>query len=63
VSGGESWVMSRSQRDTEVIAWLQLRALTLAAAQDVDAFYAQRERTAPGGKDLLVGVSVRSRLH
>ncbi len=32
----------------------QLRALTLAAAQDVDAFYAQRERTAPDGKDLLV---------
>jgi len=25
----------------------QLRELTLAAAQDVDAFYAQRERTAP----------------
>ena len=32
----------------------QLRALTLAAAQDVGAFYAQRERTAPDGKDLLV---------
>ncbi len=32
----------------------QLRALTLAAAQDVDAFYAQRERTVPDGKDLLV---------
>jgi hypothetical protein len=32
----------------------QLRALTLAVAQDVDAFYAQRERTAPDGKDLLV---------
>jgi len=32
----------------------QLRALTLAAAQDVAAFYAQRERTAPDGKDLLV---------
>jgi hypothetical protein len=32
----------------------QLRALTLSAAQDVDAFYAQRERTAPDGKDLLV---------
>lgn len=32
----------------------QLRALTLAAAQDVDAFYAQRERTLPDGKDLLV---------
>ena len=32
----------------------QLRELTLAAAQDVDAFYAQRERTAPDGKDLLV---------
>jgi hypothetical protein len=32
----------------------QLRALTLAAAQDVAAFYAQRERTVPDGKDLLV---------
>ncbi len=32
----------------------QLRALTLAAAQDVDGFYAQRERTAPDGQDLLV---------
>jgi hypothetical protein len=32
----------------------QLRELTLAAAQDVDAFYAQRERTVPDGKDLLV---------
>ncbi|MGZ6725595.1 MAG: ISKra4 family transposase, partial [Solirubrobacteraceae bacterium] len=32
----------------------QLRALTLAAAQDVAAFYAQRERIAPDGKDLLV---------
>jgi hypothetical protein len=32
----------------------QLRALTLAAAQDVGAFYAQRERTVPDGKDLLV---------
>jgi len=32
----------------------QLRALTLAAAQNVGAFYAQRERTAPDGKDLLV---------
>jgi len=32
----------------------QLRELTLAAVQDVDAFYAQRERTVPDGKDLLV---------
>ena len=32
----------------------QLRALTLAGAQDVGAFYAQRERTVPDGKDLLV---------
>ena len=32
----------------------QLRELTLAAAQDVEAFYAQRERTAPDGEDLLV---------
>jgi len=32
----------------------QLRALTLAAAQDVGAFYAQRERTQPDGEDLLV---------
>ena len=32
----------------------QLRELTLAAAQDVDAFYAQRERTLPDGEDLLV---------
>jgi hypothetical protein len=32
----------------------QLRELTLAAAQDVDAFYAQRDRTVPDGKDLLV---------
>ena len=32
----------------------QLRELTLAAAQDVGAFYAQRERTVPDGKDLLV---------
>jgi hypothetical protein len=32
----------------------QLRELTLAAAQDADAFYAQRTRTAPDGKDLLV---------
>jgi hypothetical protein len=32
----------------------QLRELTLAGAQDVDAFYAQRARTAPDGKDLLV---------
>ncbi len=32
----------------------QLRALTLAAAHDIDAFYAQRERTAPDGEDLLV---------
>ena len=32
----------------------QLRELTLAAAQDVDAFYAQRERTVPDGEDLLV---------
>jgi hypothetical protein len=32
----------------------QLRALTLAAAHDVGAFYAQRERTASDGKDLLV---------
>jgi len=32
----------------------QLRQLTLAAVQDVDAFYAQRERTAPDGEDLLV---------
>jgi hypothetical protein len=32
----------------------QLRELTLAAAQDVDGFYAQRERSVPDGKDLLV---------
>jgi len=32
----------------------QLRELTLAAAQDVAAFYAQRERTLPDGEDLLV---------
>ena len=32
----------------------QLRELTLAAAQDVDVFYAQRPRTAPEEKDLLV---------
>ena len=32
----------------------QLRELTLTAAQDVGAFYAQRERTVPDGKDLLV---------
>jgi hypothetical protein len=32
----------------------QLRELTLAAAQDVDVFYAQRERTLPDGEDLLV---------
>lgn len=32
----------------------QLRALTLSAAQDVDAFYAQRERTAPEAQALLV---------
>jgi hypothetical protein len=32
----------------------QLRALTLAATQDVQAFYAQRERTVPAGEDLLV---------
>jgi len=32
----------------------QLRELTLAAAQDVGAFYAQRERTVADGKDLLV---------
>jgi len=32
----------------------QLRQLTLSAAQDVDGFYAQRERTAPNGEDLLV---------
>ncbi|MGA2011636.1 MAG: ISKra4 family transposase [Solirubrobacteraceae bacterium] len=32
----------------------QLRELTLAGAQDVGAFYAQRERTVPDGKDLLV---------
>jgi hypothetical protein len=32
----------------------QLRALTLAAAQDVDAFYAQTERIAPDGNELLV---------
>ena len=32
----------------------QLRELTLAAAQDVDAFYAQAERTPPDGEDLLV---------
>ncbi len=32
----------------------QLRELTLSAAQDVAAFYAQRERTAPEEKDLLV---------
>ena len=38
----------------QLIGTRQLRALTLAAAQDVDAFYAQRERTAPDGKDLLV---------
>ena len=32
----------------------QLRELTLAGAQDVGAFYAQRERTLPNGEDLLV---------
>ena len=32
----------------------QLRELTLTAAQDVDAFYAQAERTPPDGEDLLV---------
>jgi hypothetical protein len=32
----------------------QLRELTLAAAQDVGSFYAQRERTVPDGEDLLV---------
>ena len=32
----------------------QLRELTLSAAQDVAAFYAQRERTAPEEQDLLV---------
>jgi hypothetical protein len=32
----------------------QLRELTLTAAQDVDAFYAQTERTPPDGEDLLV---------
>jgi hypothetical protein len=32
----------------------QLRALTLTAAQDVDAFYAQLTRTPSEGKDLLV---------
>ena len=32
----------------------QLRELTLSAAQDVDAFYAQHERTLPNGEDLLV---------
>lgn len=32
----------------------QLRALTLTAAQDVDAFYAQRQRTPPDGEELLV---------
>ncbi|MGO9751760.1 MAG: hypothetical protein ACLP22_09660, partial [Solirubrobacteraceae bacterium] len=32
----------------------QLRELTLAGAQDVGAFYAQRERTVADGKDLLV---------
>ena len=32
----------------------QLRALTLAAAQDVDAFYAQTQRTPPDGNELLV---------
>jgi len=32
----------------------QLRELTLTAAQDVSAFYAQRERTVPDGNDLLV---------
>ena len=32
----------------------QLRELTLAAAQDVGAFYAQRTRTAPDAEDLLV---------
>jgi len=32
----------------------QLRELTLIAARDVDVFYAQRTRTAPDGKDLLV---------
>ena len=32
----------------------QLRELTLAAGQDVDAFYAQAERTPPDGEDLLV---------
>lgn len=32
----------------------QLRQLTLAVAQDVQAFYEQRERTPPAGEDLLV---------
>jgi len=32
----------------------QLRELTLTAAQDVSAFYAQRERTVSDGNDLLV---------
>jgi hypothetical protein len=38
----------------QLIGTRQLRELTLAAAQDVDAFYAQRERTVSDGKDLLV---------
>jgi hypothetical protein len=38
----------------QLIGTRQLRELTLAAAQDVDAFYAQAERTAPDGEDLLV---------
>jgi hypothetical protein len=32
----------------------QLRELTLSAAQDVNAFYAQAERTPPDAEDLLV---------
>ena len=38
----------------QLIGTRQLRELTLTAAQDVDAFYAQRERTPPDGNDLLV---------
>jgi len=38
----------------QLIGTRQLRELTLAAAQDVGAFYAQAERIAPDGEDLLV---------
>jgi hypothetical protein len=42
------------QATGQQIGTRQLRELTLAAAQDVAAFYAQRERTLPDGEDLLV---------